>query len=99
MKNFLVGLKCYPNHMNWGCECTLDVPEEAKTEFENVYKIPYDRCCYYTIVEVEKQEDINLEECLHQQGATEYENAKEIWFDFDIIDEVQFGGTEDGGRK
>lgn len=83
-KTHLVGLDCY-NH-RFGCDCTADVPAEVKIEFKKKYGIDYYSHCYYTFVDADDEGNITLNMCLHQQGATEYENAKEIWVDYEIID-------------
>lgn len=84
MKRFLVGLKCY---QKWsGCECTIDTPEELKLKHEIKTGYPYDDYCEYIIVEAESAQEITLDMCLMQQGATEYETAKEIWTSFEVIE-------------
>jgi len=89
MKRYLVGLKCH-NH-RYGCECTIDVPQQAKDNYEKEYEqynVSYDDNCYYIIVTADNEEDITLDTCLRQQGATEYHNAIEIWTDYEIIEEI-----------
>lgn len=89
MKTFLVGFRC-PTHRY--CSCTAEVPDEEREKFEAEYGFPYSDYCYYDLVEAPSADEITLEVALRQQGATEYETAKELWTEADVIREVKLGG-------
>ena len=85
---YLVGLKCFDNSQNFGCECTIDVEDSVKEEFFAEHETKYDNCCQYAIVHVENLEHMTLTDCLRQQGATEFETAVNIWNDYEVFVEI-----------
>lgn len=86
-RTFLVGLKCVTKSGNMACDCTLEVDAEVKRRFQQLTGCCYDNNCRYELIQAASH--IDLELCLQQQGSTEYENAKKIWVDFEIITEIK----------